>query len=130
MPGREAAAFLKGPRLRLAAVQHQGRDAHLREEVADVDLVHRQANTHAFSGDVVLRWRSLNHCICSAVAPGMNRDVKIIRNADFPDPSLRASRSESRRSARFPAASREYAGLALAAEQDQAADAFGMRTAY
>ena len=37
----------------------------------------------AFSGDVVLRCSSLNHCTCSAVAPGMNSEVKIWRKAGF-----------------------------------------------
>ena len=42
----------------------------------------------AFSGDVVIRCSSLNHCICSGVPPGMNSEVKICRKAglSWPQP--------------------------------------------
>jgi hypothetical protein len=35
----------------------------------------------AFSGDVDTRWSSSNHCSCSGVASGMNRQVNVLQNA-------------------------------------------------
>ena len=47
----------------------------------------------AFSGDVVLRHRSLNQSICSSSAPGTNLDVNTWRKAGLSCPHLSRARS-------------------------------------
>ncbi len=63
----------------------------------------------AFSSEVDVRWSSLNQSICSALAPGMNLEVKTCRYAGLlrPHPCVvsvsNASRSSNAAGPRFAA---------------------------
>ena len=81
----------------------------------------------ALSGEVEIRSSSLNQSICSLVAPGMNCDVNIWRNAGFSAPSPNVSGTASPYVAPFrPLTGRASPNRSEAAQQDQMADALRM----
>ena len=87
---RERTPFADRHHCVLAAVQDQRRRLDVWEERRHIRDARARRMVGAISGETVFKHKSLNHCCCSLVPSGMNRDVKTCRNAGLSLPHILA----------------------------------------
>jgi hypothetical protein len=80
-PGRKLSPAFERDGAILRAMKHEGWRGHAVEQIHDIEVEDCSCHAAAFSGEMVLRWSSSNHLICSGVPSGTKSEANMRRNA-------------------------------------------------